>query len=450
MNNGYLLLVAITLLAWWLSGSRSPAYLLYYLSFTPFVTLDATEGGLQGEGDLDSGLVLIKMGLRIATAIPILFLLLRRRGTYAVAARGRFLPALFFVAWALLGLLGVHEPLVPFLRLGELALFVALGVLLWCESESAPSLRWLLRVHALALLPAVAILACYTAANPGLAMHVNAEGLVRMGNRLINAETLGTISALLVLWSSYELKEPRERLAGWLRERALPLACLALALPMLVFARSRTAMIGACVGEVLLFTPLLGSTRRQWVYGTACMLAGLVAVILYSGEIESWFLRGEGVANLRTGTGRTELWSHLLDESVPEHPLLGHGYLNLGEQGGFWHAGSYWTNAHNAYLGALLYTGIPGFLALVSILCFALRAAWKRVHAAGSERGGWPLLLVFAALAAISCATSFGICGWPNPLMLFFYSLYPITVFGLRETLEPEDAPLFTAARAGA
>ena len=41
----------------------------------------------------------------------------------------------------------------------------------------------------------------------------------RTRNRLINAETLGTISALLVLWSSYGLKEPRERLAGWLRER---------------------------------------------------------------------------------------------------------------------------------------------------------------------------------------------------------------------------------------
>lgn len=450
MSNGYLLLVGFTLLAWWLSGSRSLAQLFYYLSFTPFVTLDATEGGLQGTGDLDSGVVLLKIGLRIGTGLPILLLLLRRRSAYRLLGAPRFLPALFFVGWALLGLLSAREPLVPLLRLGELALFLALGVLLWCESGSAPSLRSQLRVHALALVPPVLILACYSAADPGLAMHVSTDGLVRLGNRLINAETLGTIGALLVLWASYELREPRERLAGWLRERGLPLLCLALAVPTLVLARSRTAMFGAAAGELLLFSPLLGSTRRQWIWGSACLLGGLVAMLLCSSQIEEWFLRGEGLENLRTGTGRTALWIHLLEDSVPEHPLLGNGYLNLSAQGGFWHAGSYWTNAHNAYLAALLYTGIPGFLAIAGMLLLVLRSAWRRARAALEQRAGWPLVVAFGTLAAISCTTSFGICGWPNPLMLFFYALFPIAVFGLRELPDLEQAPAGEVAGASA
>ncbi|MBK7643653.1 MAG: O-antigen ligase family protein [Planctomycetes bacterium] len=432
MSDGYLLLFGFTLLAWRLSGARTMAQLAYYLAFTPFVTLDLTDGGLQGAEDLDSGLVLLKMGLRVGTALPIVILLVRRRSAYGLLSERRFLPALFFVAWAVLGLIATREPLVPLMRLGELALFVATGALLWCDSERSLSLRSQLRVHALALVPPIAILACYAATDPALAMHVNQDGLVRMGSRLINAESLGTIGALLVLWSSYELKEPRERLYGWMRERGLPLVVLFLAGATLILARSRTAMLGASAGEFLLFSPLLGSTRRQWIWSTACIFGGLVLTVLYSSTIQAWFLRGESVQSLQTATGRTELWTHLLDESVPEHPLLGNGYLSLSAQGGFWHAGSYWTNAHNAYLAALLYTGIPGFVAVVSMLLLVLRSAWKRMHARAGERAGWPLVFAFGVLASISCTTSFGICGWPNPLMLFFYGLFPIAVLGLR------------------
>lgn len=439
MITGLLVLLASALIAWWLSGARSAAYLLYYVSFTPFVTLDLTEGGLQTTDELGSALVLVKVIVRAASAAGILFLLVRRSRALALFVNPRLFPAVFFLLWALLGLMSTREPLLPLLRLGELAVFVAVGAVLWAESLRTDSLRCILRWHALALLPLITITAYYVKTHPALAVHISEDGMVRMGNRLINAETLGTVSALLLLWSSFELKEPRERREGWMRERLLPMFCLALGAATLVLARSRAAMIAAIIGEVILWSPFFGATRRRWISSIAVLGLALVWLAMHPGDVEAWFLRGDSVASLRSATGRTGLWAHLFEDAGQEHPLLGNGYLNLSEKGGFWHAGSYWTNAHNAYLGALLYTGLPGFLAISTLVFLPIRAAWRRARTACSERGAWTLVLAFSVLAASSSLTSFGICGWPNPLMLFFFALFPIAVCGPRDSRAVEE-----------
>lgn len=440
MSFGFALLVSSAIAAWWLAGARSFAYLVYYLAFVPFVTLDLTDGGLQEVGDFSSDLVLLKMASRLGTSALVVLLLARRRRAFGVLADVRVAPAVFLVVWASLGLFEAREPLVPLFRLGELAVFVLAGAVLWSDSIRGAPLRSVLRWHALALLPLVAITLAYMAIHPELAMHVGTDGMVRMGNRLLNAETLGTTGALLVLWSTFELKEPRARDDAWWRERLVPAACLVVAVLVLVLARSRTAMIATIVGQILLWSPLFGATRKQWLSSAAFFALALVLAVLHPEEIERWFLRGEGVANLRSGTGRTELWAHLFDDAVPQSPLVGNGYLHLSEQGGFWHAGTYWTNAHNAYLGALLYAGIPGLLAVCTILAMPIVSAFRRARdftRGAGERGAWTLVLAFSTLAAISSATSFGVCGWPNPLMLFFYALYPIAACGPRAS--PDD-----------
>lgn len=435
MSFGFILLVCSAVAAWWIAGARSFAYLVYYLCFVPFVTLDLTDGGLQAVGDFTSDHVLLKMAVRLGTAALVVLLLARRRRAFGVLADPRVAPAVFLVVWASLGLFEAREPLVPVFRLGELAVFVLAGAVLWSDSIRGAPLRSVLRWHALALLPLVAITLAYLAIHPELAVHVGADGMVRMGNRLLNAETLGTTGAVLVLWGTYELKEPRAHTEAWWRERAVPALCLAVAVAVLLLARSRTAMIATIIGQLVLWSPLFGATRRQWLSSAAFFALVLVFAALNPDEIERWFLRGEGVANLRSGTGRTELWAHLLDEAVPARPILGNGYLHLSAEGGFWHAGTNWTNAHNAYLGALLYAGIPGLLAVLAILALPIKNAFRRARDAGrgaAERSAWTLVLAFASLAAISSATSFGVCGWPNPLMLFFYALYPLAVCGPR------------------
>ncbi|MCK6445169.1 MAG: O-antigen ligase family protein [Planctomycetes bacterium] len=426
---GLAALICSAFAAWWLSGARSVAYLCYYLSFAPFVTLSATEGGLAGADGFGSEVVLIKALLRVGTAALIVGLLVTRRSALGALADARFLAIPFFVLWATLGLVRGPDPSLGFLRLGELTVFVALGLLLWSESRGR-TLRTLLRWHALALLPLLTITAIYARLDPGLALHVAENGLVRAGNRLINAESLGTAGALLTVWASYELQAGRSFETSWWRERLLPTVCLVAGAATLVLARSRTAMLATVVAEVVLWFATMRASRRQWAFALTLLLGALVWGAFHTQAIEAWVLRGDSVASLRTGTGRTELWAHLFEDSVRLHPFVGNGYIQLSETGGFWHAGSYWTNAHNAYLAALLFAGIPGLLAMLIVLGLPLRTSWLRARAAGAEHGAWRAVFALGILAAINNATSFGICGWPNPLMLFFFALYPLAVFG--------------------
>ncbi|MBI5433365.1 MAG: O-antigen ligase family protein [Planctomycetes bacterium] len=453
MTFGLVVLLASAVFAWWLSGARSLAYLLYYLSFAPFLTLSTTDGGMQGLDDFGSSVVFTKLVLRAGTAAAVVALLVTRRAAARPLGDPRYLPILFFVLWTTLGLPRAPDPSVALMRLGELVAFVLLGVLLWNDAARAPSLRCVLRWHALALLPLIVVTAVYARLDPGLALHVAENGMVRAGNRLINAESLGTVGALLTLWASYELKDPPERRERWWRERLVPAICVLAGAATLVMARSRTAMTATLLAEIVLWSSTLRGSRRQWACGLALGLAALLWTSFNVETIETWFLRGDSVANLRTGTGRTELWAHLFEDAVRLHPLVGNGYLNLSESGGFWHAGTYWTNAHNAYLAALLFAGVPGFFALLAILALPLRTAWIRAREFDSDRGAWLAIFALGLLAAISNGTSFGICGWPNPLMLFFFALFPIAVIGVRRraarTSDVElDGPLRAGARA--
>jgi exopolysaccharide production protein ExoQ len=98
-----------------------------------------------------------------------------------------------------------------------------------------------------------------------------------------------------------------------------------------------------------------------------------------------------------TLTGRTQLWSFLID-MAREKPILGYGYS------GFWHAGNgpsgqVWlafewlpTHAHNGLLDLWLELGIVGVIVLGTVLAIAFRDA---VIVARTEHlwiGLWPLL----------------------------------------------------------
>jgi O-antigen ligase len=417
------------LLAWCLSGARSLAYLLYFLAYVPFLTLDGEVGGLSELSDLSSSNAQFKLWVRVATSLGMLLLLVRRRDATRAILAGRSLPVLGFFVWALLGLPMSHSPWISLFRLGELFVFFLSGVALYLAGARRCGPREVARLHCLALLPLLIVALWSIAERPELAFHVNNMGQGRLGHKLLNANVLGFAAVILTLWATHELREATGARRRWSRERLMPLLVLALAIGVMFMARSRTALVTLTVGQLVLWLPVdRGNPRRR------LMLIGLTLVALLWGVLEfeqilGWVLRDGSTADLLSGTGRTNLWKALLTKQVPRAPISGAGYLMLSDEGDFAYAGTWWSNAHNTYLFALVSTGLPGLVGILVIALFPLRMTFRRyLQAPPEERSSWTLILACQVVVLVSGVTGFGICGFPNPVMLFHYALYTWSV----------------------
>ena len=425
MISTILVAVGLAALTYALSGARSPAYLMYFIAFLPFVSLDPELGGLQRVSELGGQNVLFKMSLRLATSAGLLLLLLRRRGAMRHALLPPYWPIVVYVVWAFASLLQLSSPWVSMFRLGELLTFFLIGICLYLQVDRHESPRTVARWHCLALLPLCLATLYVARIRPDLAYHDGLGG-IRLGHKFVEANVLGFSACVVMLWATHELRERRLRERHWVLERLLPVVVLLVASGILIFARSRTAMITAVAGQFLLWFPFYRGDAKRRVLFVGFVLFALAAVATHTDDIAEWFLRGDSVVGLVNATGRTELWQALFTEQVPKTPLFGTGYLTLSERGYFEHAGTWWTNAHNTYLFALVSTGIPGLLAVLAIAYLPLRATFKRIfHADSTDRSSWVLLFALQAVVVITGITGFGITGFPNAAMLFSYALYP-------------------------
>ena len=179
------------------------------------------------------------------------------------------------------------------------------------------------------------------------------------------------------------------------------------------------------------------------------MAGTLLLAVLNFGVIESWFLRGDSLEGLKSGTGRTDLWVQLWREQVPKAPLAGAGYLMLSEVGGFLHDGRYWNNAHNTYVFALVATGVPGLLCVALIVWLPLRTSFAMVrHYAEDERSSCVLLFVMQVVVAVASITGFGVSGYPNPAMHYHYCAFAYLLaprlLGRAAAERPAPSPAFT------
>ncbi|MEM7516292.1 MAG: O-antigen ligase family protein, partial [Planctomycetota bacterium] len=164
------------------------------------------------------------------------------------------------------------------------------------------------------------------------------------------------------------------------------------------------------------------------------LLAAAAFGIQFEEQLVEWFMRGDDVETLATGTGRTDLWHLLITEQAPKSPLLGAGYLMLSEHGRFEHAGAAWNNAHNSFVFALVSTGIPGCMAVLSIVLLPLwRARRAVIHCIPEERESRIMVFALMVVIGITSVTGFGIAGHPNVAMLFHYGLYAMCVAPLPE-----------------
>ncbi len=301
----------------------------------------------------------------------------------------------------------------------ELCSFFLAGVALYLESGRFHPLRKVLRWHCLALwsLPLIAI--AFQGLRPDLAAHTTADQWTRWGHKLLNANSLGFASTVVLLWVTSAWQSRDQEVSPWLLAGA-GLSCAF----VLLQSHSRTALLALFVGQAILWWP----ERRRVAAGAMGLLAAAGWLALTRWEVwQAWLLRGDSVGDLQSATGRTPLWGALLRDQVTEAPLTGFGYLMLSAEGGFWHAGREWTNAHNSYLYALVSAGWVGLVLLLACLGQVWTCAWRRACTASPEdRPAATLLLALFSVIALTSITGFGIYGHPNPAMLLFFTLYAL------------------------
>ncbi|MEZ5974931.1 MAG: O-antigen ligase family protein [Planctomycetota bacterium] len=416
------------LLCYALSGARSAAYLFYFLSFVPFLSLSATEGGLTAASGLAGDNVQFKLAVRALCTAGFLLLLLRRRAAWAALWRSASMPVIVLVLWAAMWIGRSQAPWVSLFRLTELASFFLVGVVLFAESARFHPLHRVLRWHCMALLSLPLLALWFAVTRPDLSMHADGGEITRWGHKLLNANSLGFACTIVILWGTSELKGAwARREADW-RTRVAPALAIATCVGVLLMARSRTALSTQLIGQTILWWPR-GSF--SWAH-VRIGIAGLVvlAVAMWQQDlIGEYMLRGEPMESLTSATGRTDLWHGLLVDQVPKAPLAGAGYLMLSEEGGFWHAGRVWTNAHNTYLFSLVSAGLVGLCCVLLIVSRAwLRSARAARLAQGDDVHGTSLLLALQTVLLVTSITGFGVFGFPNPAMLFFYSLYTLVL----------------------
>ncbi len=435
------ILVALlsTILAWYLSGAKSMAYLMYFIAYVPFLTMDAEAGGMTGMDALGSSNALFKLSIRLVSTAGMMLVLLRRREATSAILNSRSVPVIGFFLWALIGVPQSQMPMVSFMRLGELLVFFLFGITLFLEDDRFASPRKVARWHCLALLPLL-LMALWSVINrPELAFHVNNMGQGRLGHKMLNANVLAFGAVVLTLWATHELREERGGKRVFARERVLPFVVLVMALSVMVMSRSRTALVTLIAGQLVLWIPVDRGNPRRRMFGIGLVIATVVLGVTQIDELVAWVLRDGSSADLMSGTGRTSLWAALLQEQVPQAPILGAGYLMLSDVGPFAHHGTWWTNTHNTYMFSLVSTGLPGFMFLMMITILPLRASFRRyLHSAKEDRSSWTLILACQTVVVISGVTGFGICGFPNPVMLFHYALYTWT---LSPHLAPRRTP---------
>jgi putative inorganic carbon (hco3(-)) transporter len=177
------------------------------------------------------------------------------------------------------------------------------------------------------------------------------------------------------------------------RWRVLGAVSLAPLMLILVLLQSRGAFFALGVGLAVWAT-----LYRHWFLPLIPLglLAALVANNMVGGPPPAQFFFGvPGTATGGTTIARQEMWMEAVT-LVRESPWVGIGmnaYANL----------SRYPHVHNLFLQIALDTGIPGLVAFVALLCYAIRSVWN-AYSMNIERQ-----LAIGILAAITVLLAHGL-----------------------------------------
>ena len=181
---------------------------------------------------------------------------------------------------------------------------------------------------------------------------------------------------------------------------SIAVALLGVALIQTFKGSGLIALAAGIVVITLFYLPRL--SRRTQLTLALFALAAVVSVLILSDSLaQRLFFLVERELGLRTETGRTAIWAHLIAQ-LPQRPLFGFGLNNavalvpvLPSMNG----GAFVFNlpaAESAYVAALIETGIVGFGALSSFIVVVLVQAYQNAKSLAPIQVG-----ILACLIAI-------------------------------------------------
>jgi len=175
------------------------------------------------------------------------------------------------------------------------------------------------------------------------------------------------------------------------RRPVVNLLLVALLIGVMVLSRARGLVGIAFVALILTWLICRPSFRKL-----ALVTCALAAAILFGDRLGNLLPTLEGLGVDTTLTGRTIIWSYVLDAIAQSNTLLGNGFGTLRLPSFDNMFGSYRpAHAHNSYLQALFETGILGLGAL--ILLILAQIAYALRYAVTSRTYSYSLFLVIYA-----------------------------------------------------
>ncbi|HUW34260.1 MAG TPA: O-antigen ligase family protein [Planctomycetota bacterium] len=239
-------------------------------------------------------------------------------------------------------------------------------------------------------------------------------------------------AAVLCCYCGGELAAARGK-----RGRMLRLFGLA-GLAAVVAGTSSASIIATLCGGLVGFT----MSRRYGVLLSALAVFAMVTAYMLAGDvIEGIVFPGKTDQQIRTMTGRTQLWEAYAEE-IKENPLLGKGF-GVGPRLSTFR---YTTNAHNSIFAVLLSAGAVG----MAVAAAGGLKLWREVRYCMRVRRPGGAGCAAAMTAAVVNSMGLPIIGesWMVPSLvvacvLGLHLLFVLTV------APPEAAPVHQAAEAG-
>ena len=158
----------------------------------------------------------------------------------------------------------------------------------------------------------------------------------------------------------------------------------------LLLSHTRTALVGLIAGLIVAGLSLSNARVRRFFSATAVITAAGVAIA--ASAIASWLTRGEGVAGLRTLTGRTNFWAAVLNTPrTPFQEIFGFGISNASVNG---------LPIDSNWLSAYMEEGIFGVILCVLVLLVLFAAILLKTS--GTARALALFLVTYVLVASFT------------------------------------------------